>query len=111
MICYTLKGPGCTLEIHDEKIYLKKNAWRRFFKKDTPEVIEIDNLSNFAVTIPRYVWWGQIAWQTFDGRGGTFRFSTNPLMVKKIEQYLQKRTIKNHHHMRGLPTPRKKKAA
>lgn len=96
MIFYTLQGPSHELEIHDDKLYLIKKGWRTVFsKKQLPISWEMHKLSRFEITMPQYLLWGKIEWQTYDGGFGSFRFSTNPVMVKKIETYLQKRILKN----------------
>ena len=103
MIFYTLKGPGHKLEIHDNKIVLSKRAWLNFFPfKEVPPEWNLNSLSYFAVTHPKFFLWGKIEWRTFSGSSGSFRFSTNAQMVQKIELYLQKKTIKNHQLLSGL---------
>lgn len=101
MIFYTLKGPGHTLEIHHDKIVLHRANWYRLLTSAThPQVWEMQNLSYFKITIPQYILHGKIEWQSFDGPSGSFRFSTNAEMVKKIELYMQKCIIKNHQRLR-----------
>lgn len=102
MIYYTLKGPSHSLEIHDDKILLIKRTWLRLFSsKMPPKVWTMEGLAQFNITIPQYLLWGKVEWSSFDGNHGTFRFSTNPIMMKKIELYLQKRIIKNHQKVLG----------
>lgn len=106
MIFYTLKGPGHTLEIHDDKICLKKRSWLWIFGgKGSTRTWEIEKLSQFNITIPQYLLWGKVEWKDFAGEAGAFRFSTNPLMMKKIELYLQKRIIKNHQRVIAPAAP------
>lgn len=96
MIFYTLQGPSYQLEIHEDKIRLVKKTWFKFLTKDTPPTIwQIQNLSRFEIAVPKLIW-GKLAWEDFNGVKGSFRFTTTPAMVKKIETYLQKRVIKNH---------------
>ncbi len=99
MIFYTLQGPSHSLEIHDDKILLKKKTWWKIFSSKTPvQVWKLDELAQFNITIPNYIFWGRVEWSTFEGSRGYFRFSTNPAMMKKIELYLQKRIWKNSTH-------------
>lgn len=98
MIFYTLKGPSYELEIYEDKIKLIRKNWLSYFSK-TPHVHtwQIAELSQFEIAVPKFMMIsGKLQWQTFSGETGTFRFSTTPAMVKKIETYLQKRVIKNH---------------
>ncbi len=111
MIFYTLKGPRFELEIHENKLRLHKKGWiSKFRKNGGPEDWNMEGLSHFEITIPQYILWGKLEWQTFDGKKGSFRFSTNSDMVKKIEKYLQKVIIRNHQSVEVL-TPDLKKAA
>lgn len=98
MIFYTLQGPGHELQIHEDKIYLIKKPWVSILSKSVPPTSwEITQLSQFEITVPKFLMIsGKIQWQTFQGQVGSFRFTTTPAMVKKIEIYLQKRIIKNH---------------
>lgn len=104
MIFYTLKGPNHQLEIYNDKLKVIRNFWvSLFFKKPRVDIWEINQLSQFEITTPKVmVMSGKIQWQTFTGEVGTFRFSTTPDTVKKIELYLQKRVIKNHQSMYNL---------
>lgn len=106
MIFYTLQGPSHSLEIHDDKIHLKKKNWFRLFASK-PELAawDLENLSQFNITVPQYILWGKVEWKSFDGTSGSFRFSTNAIMMKKIELYLQKRIIKNHQNNLGAHAP------
>ena len=100
MIFYTLQGPTCKLEIYEDKIRITRKSWARIFgKNEFPDSFQISELSYFEITVPKFLFVsGKIEWSTFSGQKGTFRFSTNPAMMKKIETYLQKRVIKNHQH-------------
>jgi hypothetical protein len=98
LIFYTLQGPTCKLEIYEDKILLIKRSWLSLFlRKESPNFWKICELSQFEITVPKFlIFSGKIEWATFNGSKGTFRFSTNATMMKKIETYLQKRVIKNH---------------
>lgn len=97
MIFYTLKGPKYKLEIYEDKIKLVRKNWLGFFLKPKIHIWEINQLSQFEITSPKYMLVsGQLQWQTFSGEMGSFRFTTTPAIVKKIETYLQKRVTKNH---------------
>lgn len=113
MIHYTLQGPSYELEIHEDKIRLIKKPWLKIFSKVQETTSwEITDLSQFEITVPKFLMIsGKLQWSTFKGETGTFRFTTNPLMVKKIEAYLQKRVIKNHHaanNVKKLPERKKR---
>lgn len=102
MIFYTLKGPSHSLEIHDDKILLKKRTWLNLFTSKTPpQIWTMETLAQFNITMPMEVLWGKVEWKSFDGNSGSFRFSTNPVMMKKIELYLQKKITKNHQIAQG----------
>lgn len=103
MIFYTLQGPNYNLEIHDDKIRLCKTGWFKHLSRE-PKVIDWDltQLSQFEISIPQYILWGKIEWRTFEGDQGSFRFSTDAAMVKKIEKYLQKLIIRNHQNVHQL---------
>ncbi len=112
LIFYTLQGPTSKLEIYDDKIKLLKGAWLNVFtKKDSGDTWKISELSYFEITVPKFLFFsGKIEWTTFSGEKGTFRFSTNAQMVKKIEIYLQKRVIKNHQQLSNIkPLPQSRK--
>ncbi len=98
MIFYTLQGPTYKLEIYEDQIRLIPKTWSQIFrKKKTADRFIIRELSQFEITVPKFLFIsGKIEWSTFNGHQGSFRFTTNPAMVKKIEIYLQKRVIKNH---------------
>lgn len=110
MIFYTLKGPTYELEIYEDKISLKKKNWIQLFSRKEPvHQWSINELSQFEITVPKFMMIsGKIQWSTFNGETGSFRFTTNPLMVKKIETYLQKRVVKNHQAKNNV-IPLKKK--
>jgi hypothetical protein len=98
LIFYTLKGLSYELEIYEDKIKLIRKNWLSFFSR-TPgtQTWQIADLSQFEIAVPKMMMMsGKLQWQTFSGEKGSFRFSTTPAMVKKIETYLQKRVIKNH---------------
>lgn len=102
MIFYTLQGFGHQLEIHEDKIYLLKKTWLKLLTTKTPpESWELDELSHFEISVPKFIFSGKVTWKSFDGRSGSFRFTTNAQMMKKIETYLQKRIIKNHYRRIG----------
>lgn len=110
MIFYTLQGPGYKLEIHENKILLLKKSWLQVLTKNVPaEAWEIQELSRFEITVPK-LFWGKLAWESFDGNNGTFRFTTTPAMVKKIESYLQKRILKNHQKLVAMQAAKKEEA-
>ncbi len=98
MIFYTLQGPTHELQIYDDKIRLVKRPWTKLFtRRDLVNEWQISALSHFEITAPKFfIFSGKLQWSTFEGAPGTFRFSTNGVMVKKIETYLQKRVLKNH---------------
>ncbi len=111
MIFYTLKGPSYELEIYEDKIKLIRKNWLSFFSK-TPHTHtwQIAELSQFEIAVPKFMMIsGKLQWQTFKGETGSFRFSTTPAMVKKIETYLQKRVIKNHEKQYAVTHPEFKK--
>lgn len=96
MIFYTLRGPTHTLEIHDDKLHLHKKSWIKFLTKEPHKFsIEIDQLKNFEVSSPKFLFWGRLKWITNEGQRGSFRFTTNSTMMMKIERYMQKRIEKN----------------
>ena len=107
MIFYTLQGPNYNLEIHDDKLRLLRKGWLKHLSRE-PSTVDWDlaSLSHFEISIPQYILWGKIEWKTFDGSEGSFRFSTDAAMVKKIEKYLQKLIIRNHQNTHQL-SPKK----
>ena len=115
MIFYTLQGPTFKLVIHEDKICLVKKPWAHLFSKtEVQDTFAINELSKFEITAPKFLFFsGKLHWETFNGQTGTFSFTTHPLMMKKIETYLQKRVLKNHAKkitIKNLsPKPRKKK--
>lgn len=112
MIFYTLQGPKFELEIHEDRIKLIKKSWMYFLTRNTEvRIWDIKDLSQFKISVPKFLGMsGKLEWETFEGEIGTFKFSTHPQMVKKIEAYLQKRVIKNHKQKNDvLSFPDKKK--
>jgi hypothetical protein len=96
VIFYTIQGPAHKLEIHNDKMTLTKKTWlKQFSKKDSILIWELKSLSGFEISVPHYFLWGKIEWHSNDGTKGSFRFSTNPEMVRKIEKYMQKIILKN----------------
>jgi hypothetical protein len=105
VIFYTIQGPGYELEIHDDKMKLTKKSWlRSLSRKDAVKTWELKTLAGFEISKPSYWVWGKIHWKSEDGHHESFRFSTNPEMVKKIEKYMQKMIQKNiqRNHQRLL---------
>jgi hypothetical protein len=95
LIFYTLQGPQSTLEIHDDKIRVtKKNWWGALSRQDQVLEFSLNNLAQFNIASPKFVW-GRLEWSTFEGAKGSFRFSTNALMMDKIEKYMHKLVLKN----------------
>lgn len=104
MIFYTIQGPAHELEIHDDKLKLMKKPWlKQFSRKDAVQTWDLRSLSGFEISSPHYFLWGKIEWKSVDGTRGSFRFSTNPEMVKKIEKYMQKMILKNIQRKNHLP--------
>lgn len=101
MIFYSLKGPNYKLEIHDDKIKLIRRAWWIMFSPKN-EVLEwkLSELSHFQIIVPKFVW-GKLEWASFDGKKSSFRFSTNSVMMDKIEKYMHKLIIKNFQQRQG----------
>ncbi len=96
MIFYTIQGPGHELEIHDDKLKLNKKSWFKS-KRITISEWDLNSLSGFEIAVPQFILWGKIEWRSYDGTKGSFRFSTDAEMVKKIEKYMQKMILKNIH--------------
>lgn len=95
MIHYTLEGPKHRLEIHEDKIKLvTKPLWNLFKKKNEIKEWSLQELSQFQINITKFVW-GKLEWSTFEGTTCSFRFSTNIVMMIKIERYMHKLIIKN----------------
>ncbi len=107
MIFYTLRGPTAKLEIYNDKIRLIKKTWVKLLsKKESSDTWFISDLSEFEITVPKFLFFsGKIEWTTFSGQKGSFRFTTNALMTKKIETYLQKRVLKNYQALEGRYSP------
>lgn len=95
MIFYTLQGPKYKLEIHNDKIKLIKKAWWSFFSSKN-EILEwkLDELSQFQIAVPKFIW-GKLEWASFNGNKTSFRFSTNAVMMGKIEKYVHRLILKN----------------
>jgi hypothetical protein len=109
MIFYTILGPSHLIEIHEDKIILMKRTWLKLVTGSGPiKIWKLDDLAQFNITIPQYLLWGKVEWKSFDGHSGAFRFSTNTLMMKKIELYLQKKILKNHQKNLGEESPKTK---
>ena len=104
MLFYTIQGPGFNLEIHQDQLRLIKKNWGFTFSKSSGiSSWDISDLSSFEISVPKFLFFsGKISWKTFSGETGHFKFSTSPVMVKKIETYLQKRVIKNHQRQKNL---------
>jgi hypothetical protein len=115
VIFYTIQGPGHELEIHDDKLKLTKKTWlRQLSKKESVKVWELKSLSGFEISVPHFLFWGKIEWRSYDGSKGSFRFSTNPEMVKKIEKYMQKMILKNiqrKNHLAYVPAGQEEQVA
>ncbi len=95
MIFYTLQGPKYKLEIHDDKIRLVRKGWARFLTgRDAVSEWKLSELAQFQISRPKVIW-GKLEWSTLDGQKGACSFSTNAIMVGKIERYLHKLIIKN----------------
>lgn len=95
MIFYTLQGPKYKLEIHDDKIKLIKRTWWGFLSSNK-EISEwkLDELALFQIAEPKFIW-GKLEWASFNGNKTSFRFSTNAVMMDKIEKYVQRLILKN----------------
>ena len=95
MIFYTLQGLQSKLEIHDDKIKLTKNTWwGALTGKEQVSEFKITELTEFNITSPKFIW-GKLEWMTFAGTKASFRFSTNSIMMDKIEKYMHKLVLKN----------------
>lgn len=95
MIFYTLQGPQSILEIHDDKIRLtKKSWWGALSKKDQVLEFKIQDLAQFQIASEKFVW-GRLEWSTFEGEKCAFRFTTNAVMMGKIEKYMHRLVLKN----------------
>jgi hypothetical protein len=95
MIYYTLQGPIYKLEIHDDKIKLVPRGWAIVLtSKNRMREWRLSELTQFQICTSKFVW-GKLEWSTGDGSKGSFRFTTNTVIVAKIEKYLQKLIIKN----------------
>ncbi len=103
MIHYTLQGPTFKLEIHEDKMYLKRKVWWKLFSsKKNDNVWFLSGLKEFNMSITQNSFWGKLEWESFDGIKGSFSFSTKPEMVQKIEKYMHKKILKNHEQIKIL---------
>ena len=101
MIFYTLYGPTSKLEIHNDKIKVMRNPILGFFhRKDRLMEFKLDELSYFNITEPKVVW-GKVECATECGKKGSFRFTTNAVMMSKIEKYLNTLIAKNEKRKLG----------
>ena len=96
MIFYTLKGPTFELEISEQDLKLVKRPLLFFMKTPKIHIWKIDELSKFEISDSKMLMCGKLHWQTFSGEDFSFRFTTNEVMMRKIEKYLQKKVLKNH---------------
>jgi hypothetical protein len=104
VIFYTLQGPTYHLEIHEDKIKLIPRGWSRLFTPKSENLEwKLQDLGQFQISVPKLVW-GKLEWSTFDGRKGSYRFTTNAIMVSKIEKYLHKIIIKNFNRRQPVQT-------
>lgn len=95
MIFYTLFGPTSKLEIHNDKLKLMRNPFLGFFhRKDRVMEFKLDELTQFNITEPKFVW-GKIECASVCGKKADFRFTTNAVMMGKIEKYLNTLIVKN----------------
>ncbi len=97
MIFYTLQGPNEILEIHDTKLVVIKKGLRTYFSKENlVQTFPMDELTNFEIKAPKFIFAGKLEWASLSGEVKTFRYTSPHEMVKKIERYMQKKTEKNH---------------
>lgn len=95
MIFYTLFGPTSKLEIHDDKIKVMRNPILGFFhRKDRLMEFKLNELAHFSITEPKFVW-GKLQCESACGKKADFRFTTNAVMMGKIEKYLNTLITKN----------------
>ena len=95
MIFYTLFGPTSKLEIHNDKIKLMRNPFLGFFwRKDRLVEFKLDELSLFTISEPKSVW-GKIECASECGKKASFHFTTNAVMMAKIEKYIHTLITKN----------------
>lgn len=75
---------------------LHKKGWIKYLSRQ-PHTINfpMSKLINFEISVPKMVLWGKLEWKTSDGTKGSFLFSTDSEMVKKIEKYMQHKLDKN----------------
>ena len=102
MIFYTLQGPKYKLEIHDDRIKLIRKPWWTIFSTKN-EILEwkLEELSQFQISGPKFIW-GKLEWANFNGNKSSFRFSTNAMMMDKIEKYVHKLILKNFQRRQNL---------
>jgi hypothetical protein len=55
---------------------------------------ELDEIAQFQI-IKTHLFWGKLEWANFEGHKCSFRFSTNMVMMDKIEKYVHKLILKN----------------
>jgi hypothetical protein len=109
VIFYTLQGPTYHLEIHDDKMKLvKKPWWGLFGAKNEIHEWKLEELAQFNIATPKFIW-GKLEWANFSGDKCSFRFSTNAVMMNKIEKYIHKLILKNFQRRQNI-TPIKKQA-
>ncbi len=111
MIFYSLKGPNYKLEIHDHKLKLVRRVWWALFASKN-EVTEwkLEEINHFQITVPKFIW-GKLEWATNDGKKGSFRFTTNSVIMEKIEKYMNKliqKNIQQHHDKIKILVPKRK---
>jgi hypothetical protein len=95
LIFYTLFGPTSKLEIHDDKIKVMRNPFLGFFhRKDRLVEFKLNELAHFSITEPKFVW-GKLQCESACGKKADFRFTTNTVMMGKIEKYLNTLITKN----------------
>lgn len=103
MIFYTLSGPTSKLEIHNDRIKLMRNPFLGFFwRKDRLMEFKLDELALFTISEPKSLW-GKIEWASEDGNKASFHFTTNAVMMSKIEKYMHTLIAKNEKR-KNIPT-------
>jgi hypothetical protein len=95
MIFYTIKGPSHLLEIHEDKLILKKRIWSRILTgAGIEKTWELNKLREFKIQKQKYFIWGKLEWKDENNQEGKIRFSINTLMMERITKYLQKKIEK-----------------